>query len=102
MTYTFPWIVKRRNHVPTHPSGNPMTYGAIAGLEKPISRLIMGTLIYTPTDLPFCFAMLDHFVSLGGTAIDTAHVYGGGASERAIGAWLAARGNRERIVLIGK
>jgi aryl-alcohol dehydrogenase-like predicted oxidoreductase len=51
------------------------------------------------------WGMMDAFVALGGTFLDTAHVYaswlpgGEGASERTIGEWLAANGSRDRIVI---
>ena len=82
-----------------------MTYGRIAGVEKPISRLIMGSMMFAPQDLPYSCAMLDSFVELGGNAIDTAHQYGRysrGDAERAIGQWLALRGNREEMVIVTK
>jgi aryl-alcohol dehydrogenase-like predicted oxidoreductase len=52
--------------------------------------------------------VLDAYVAAGGNFIDTADSYGrggpGGAgeSERIIGRWLAARGNRERLVIATK
>jgi aryl-alcohol dehydrogenase-like predicted oxidoreductase len=46
--------------------------------------------------------MLDKFVELGGNTIDTAHVYGGGNCEKAVGQWVRERGNRDRMVIIGK
>jgi len=79
-----------------------MKYGSIAGLQKPVSRLIMGTMIYSPGDMPLTCAMLDSFVSLGGNTLDTAHIYGQGDSERAVGEWMRMRGNRAEIVLVGK
>jgi len=54
------------------------------------------------------FAVLDAYVAGGGNFIDTADVYGrrgpGGAgeSERIIGRWIAARGNREQLVVATK
>src|SRR5271155_3601081 len=51
------------------------------------------------------FAVLDAYVEAGGNFIDTADSYGrngpGGAgeSERIIGRWIAARGNRDRLVI---
>ena len=38
----------------------------------------------SPPDMPFTCAMLDYFVEIGGNCIDTAVVYGGGRSERAL------------------
>jgi aryl-alcohol dehydrogenase-like predicted oxidoreductase len=55
------------------------------------------------------YAVMDAYTSLGGNFIDTADAYSawvpgnvGGESERIIGDWLSARGNRERIVLATK
>lgn len=54
------------------------------------------------------FAVLDAYVQAGGNFIDTADTYGrrgpGGAgeSERIIGRWMAARGNRDQLVIATK
>jgi aryl-alcohol dehydrogenase-like predicted oxidoreductase len=48
------------------------------------------------------FAVLDAFVEAGGNFIDTANIYAGGASEEIIGRWMAARGNRDRLVIATK
>ena len=54
------------------------------------------------------FAVLDAYAQAGGNFIDTADMYGrrgaGGAgeSERIIGRWIAARGNREQLVIATK
>ena len=54
------------------------------------------------------FAVLDAYFQAGGNFIDTADSYGrrgpGGAgeSERIIGRWIAARGNREQLVIATK
>ena len=46
--------------------------------------------------------MLDTFFEAGGNALDTAHIYGGGNSEKLIGLWMKERGNREKVFLIDK
>lgn len=52
--------------------------------------------------------MLDAYFQAGGNFIDTADVYGqrgpggSGESERIIGRWIAARGNREQLVIATK
>jgi len=54
------------------------------------------------------FEVLDAYVAAGGNFIDTADVYGRrgsggtGESERIIGRWIAARGNREQLVIATK
>ena len=56
----------------------------------------------------FYFSLLDKYVELGGTCIDTARVYcswlenGADASESVIGRWMKARGNRGRIIIATK
>jgi predicted dehydrogenase/aryl-alcohol dehydrogenase-like predicted oxidoreductase len=77
-----------------------MRYGTMAGIEKPLSRLIFGA--DNQTDFPYAAVMFDDFVERGGTVIDTAYVYGRGVCESMVGHWLRARGVREEIVLLGK
>ena len=54
------------------------------------------------------FAVLDAYVQAGGNFIDTADSYGRrgpggpGESERIIGRWMAARGNRDQLVIATK
>ncbi|OAR23941.1 alcohol dehydrogenase [Streptomyces sp. ERV7] len=55
------------------------------------------------------FAVLDAYTEAGGNFVDTADVYSawapgneGGESEKIIGRWLAARGNREDVVVATK
>jgi aryl-alcohol dehydrogenase (NADP+) len=48
------------------------------------------------------FAVLDAYVEGGGNFIDTANIYAEGESERIIGRWMRARGNRDRVVLATK
>ncbi|MEU8891254.1 aldo/keto reductase [Streptomyces sp. NPDC048442] len=55
------------------------------------------------------FAVLDAYTAGGGNFIDTADVYSawvpgneGGESERVLGEWLAARGNRDEVVIATK
>lgn len=79
-----------------------MKYGQIAGLEMPVSRLVMGSMVCTTDDMPLTRELLDAYVAAGGNCLDTAHVYGGGKSERAIGQWMAERGNRDKIIVLDK
>lgn len=79
-----------------------MQYGEIAGVEKPVSRLVLGTMIINRRDKEKSFALLDGAFELGCTTLDTAHCYAGGESERAIGDWMEARGNRDDVVILTK
>ena len=67
-----------------------MRYGTISGIDTPatrarggISRLILGSLVFSTEHVPLVEALLDRFIAAGGNAVDTAYVYGRGASERA-------------------
>ena len=80
-----------------------MIYGEIAGIKKPVARIIQGsTMIGSDLNEAESFALLDQVLEAGGNTIDTAHVYSGGNSERIIGKWLQARGLRDEIVIITK
>lgn len=79
-----------------------MQYATIVGVEKPVSRLVLGTMIINRGEREKSFALLDAAVAQGITALDCAHVYAGGDSERCVGEWMAARGNRERTVIVTK
>jgi aryl-alcohol dehydrogenase-like predicted oxidoreductase len=48
------------------------------------------------------FAVLDAYVEAGGNFIDTADLYAGSESEMVIGRWMAARGNRDDLVIATK
>lgn len=77
------------------------------GADGPaVSELCLGTGGYgTSIDADAAGPIMDRFLELGGTFLDTAHVYGAwapgraGASERVIGAWLSARGCRGDVVV---
>jgi len=56
-----------------------MTYGEIGGIDKKISRLVMG--MDNQTTISHATAMFDDFFSRGGTCFDSAHIYGGGRQE---------------------
>ncbi len=79
-----------------------MIYGNVAGLEQPVSRVVLGSIMLDHNQLPYSFGMLDYFFEQGGNCIDTAYVYGGGTCERAVGEWLVQRNMRDKTVLIGK
>ncbi|MRG59371.1 aldo/keto reductase [Agromyces sp. CFH 90414] len=74
--------------------------------------LVLGAMKFgTEVDEDTAFALLDRFVEAGGTWIDTADCYSfwasesgrGGASERVLGRWLAARpGVRDRVLISTK
>ena len=81
----------------TGPVGEP---GRVAGVDKPISRVVMGC--DHPSDLSTLSALLDQYFELGGNAFDTAHYYLDGRAERLLGRWIANRGVREQVVVTAK
>lgn len=78
-----------------------MEYISVAGLDKRVSQLIMGSDYFTPDIMERITDILDVFLEIGGNAIDTAHIYAGGQSEVAIGQWLVGR-KRDELVIFTK
>ena len=78
----------------------PMTYGTVPGVDKQVSRLVMG--VDNQQTLPHAAVIFDDFVERGGTTFDTAYIYGGGRGEKLLGQWMTSRGNRDDVVVIGK
>lgn len=79
-----------------------MKYGRIEGIDKPVSRLVQGTLTVSTDDLEASIDLLDGIRALGCNSFDTAPVYGNGKAERALGAWMDRRGNRNDVFILGK
>ena len=57
-----------------------MKYDKIDGLDRDISKLIMGNDNQTYFDE--AAKLWDHWIEVGGNAFDTAYVYGGGDQEK--------------------
>ncbi len=83
-----------------------MTTKTIPNTDLQVSPICLGTGdIGSGINERDSFELLDLFVELGGNFLDTAHVYGSwipgmqSPSEKTIGAWMKARGNRDRIVV---
>ena len=102
---TFDFEKMERQTKPVH--GRPLTvrrrtmrHGEAAGLNKPVSRLVLGC-DNQPTG-KHAEVMFDHYFEYGGNTFDTAHIYGGGRMEQYLGAWMNHRGVREDVVVIGK
>ena len=79
-----------------------MRYGTLPDVSGRVSRLVMGSMVFSVENQQRTNELLDRFVEAGGTAVDTARVYSKGTSEEAFGNWLKQRGNRDNIVVIGK
>ena len=81
----------------------------IPDTELRVSSICLGSAdIGSKIDRETSFRMLDRFVDLGGTFIDTASVYADwlpgprSISETTIGDWFAQSGKRDRVVLATK
>jgi aryl-alcohol dehydrogenase-like predicted oxidoreductase len=66
-----------------------MRYRRIEALEREVSVLALGTVVYREAADDVSTELLDAFVELGGTLIDTGREYGD--AERVVGRWLADR-----------
>jgi aryl-alcohol dehydrogenase-like predicted oxidoreductase/predicted dehydrogenase len=86
-------LLRKRAHA-------PMTYGTIAGVTLPVSRLVLGC--DNQETLPHAAAMFDDFFERGGNAFDTAYIYAGGRQERLLGRWLRQRQVRAETVVLVK
>ncbi len=84
------------------PEAQSNAYGEIAGLAKPVSRLVMG--VDNQETHAHAFALFDDYYERGGNTFDTAWVYDfeGGHCEQIFGDWLKLRNLRDQIVLISK
>ena len=80
-----------------------MTKRRLGRSQLLIEPLVLGTNVLGRTiDEAQSFRVLDAFLDAGFNALDTADVYGKGASESVIGNWFAARGNRDKVLLFTK
>lgn len=87
-----------------------MKFVSIPQTDLKVSQICLGTGALGSPAIPpdAAFEILDEYVRLGGNFLDTAHVYSDwipgekSRSEKTIGAWLRARGNRGEIVVATK
>ncbi len=77
-----------------------MRYGEVAGVAKPLSRLVMG--VDNQPDLAHASALFDAFFEAGGNTFDTSWWYGRGWYEKLFGQWMANRGVRDEVVAVLK
>jgi aryl-alcohol dehydrogenase-like predicted oxidoreductase len=83
-----------------------LKYFEIPRMKLNLSALCLGTASYGSAIPPkVSFQLMDAFVTRGGNFLDSAHIYaswapnGEGGSERTIGEWVAANGNRHEILI---
>lgn len=77
-----------------------MNFGRIRGVNKPVSRILLGTAVSPMLLGQDADEMLDAAFESGINAFDTARNYGG--AERSLGRWLKARGVRKDAVILSK
>ena len=79
-----------------------MKYHQITGIDKPVSRLIQGTVYFTEANKDEAFALYDAVFEQGCNTFDTAHIYVGGECERVLGDWIRTRNIRDEVVILDK
>jgi aryl-alcohol dehydrogenase-like predicted oxidoreductase len=71
-------------------------------------RIVLGTAALGTDSRDSAYRLLDTFIDLGGTTLDSAAIYSdwqpgeSGRSETTIGDWLASRGTRDRMFIVTK
>lgn len=92
-----------RRRLQVRADARPMPMGAIAGIDKPVSVVVLGTMLAEGDETwPTAMAVFDEFFERGGNTFDSARRYGDGESDRAIGHWMMTRGVRDQSVVIAK
>ena len=71
-----------------------MRYGRIDGVEKDVSRLVMGVIRQEGME-----PILDEFFERGGNCLDTAYIYG---TQQFLGEWIKDRNVRDKAVIFDK
>ena len=79
-----------------------MKYSQIDGIDKPVSRLLQGSIMFSADDRDGNFRLLDACFEKGFNAYDTAHSYGAGMTDTELGAWIESRGIRDEVVILAK
>src|SRR6476660_3701678 len=76
-----------------------MEYRYLGKTGLNVSALCLGTMTFArEADEATSHAILDRFVAAGGNFIDTANVYGRGASETVVGNWLQSKSREEYVI----
>lgn len=83
--------------------GSNMPYGSVKGIDKPISKMIMGVMLNGGKNyMQHNSLLFDEFFASGGNCFDTAYIYYGGNSERMLGKWIKNRNIRDKVVILDK
>jgi len=79
-----------------------MEHNTIKGVNKPVARLLQGTVMLNKDTRNKNFELLDALYAREMRSFDTAHGYGKGQAESELGAWMKSRGVRDEIVILTK
>ena len=75
----------------------------VQGVTQGVSGLALGTILATDAEsVEAAHRVFDAYFEAGGNTFDTAFIYSGGWSERALGEWMAARGVRDDVIVLTK
>ncbi|MCP4384135.1 MAG: Gfo/Idh/MocA family oxidoreductase [Hyphomicrobiales bacterium] len=78
----------------------PMRRRPLRGLGREASVVALGGANFT--SFSQAAIICDAFFERGGNVLDSAWIYGSGLCDKLLGAWMASRGVRDDIILIGK
>lgn len=79
-----------------------MKVGVVPGIPGKVTRLVQGTIMLRPEQQEAQMPLLDAVHAAGIRAWDSSHIYGGGGSDKVLGAWARSRGVRNDIVVMDK
>lgn len=77
-----------------------MQYGSVAGINKPISRIVQGIVQVPVNEEEKAFAYLDMMFEMGVNCVDTARIYGN--SDACLGKWVRTRNLQDKVVILAK
>lgn len=83
------------------PDTSRMKFGNVDGLDKPVSRFILGALA-SHRSYAKAQVLFDYWLEVGGNTFDTAYIYDGGHCDRILGEWIDSRGIRDDVVIVAK
>lgn len=80
-----------------------MEYIQVKGIERPFSKLVMGTAWFHPDQEDVIDEMMGAYIEAGGNVIDCGRYYGVGAcAEKLLKRWLDRSGCRDQVIIIDK
>ncbi len=79
-----------------------MRFGQVSGLDKPISRLGLGSVPFFQFSYDNSCELLDTFMAAGGNLIDCARNYADGGAHKVLGKYMKEKGCRDKLVLFDK